>query len=75
MYGDDDQSETVMVNKSRKAAMKNIWFLLIWLTVVAVESFLYSIFSFYLSGDMCEPEHISQAADSFIEFIDRFLNY
>ena len=55
--------------------MKNIWFLLIWLTVVAVESFLYSIFSFYLSGDMCEPEHISQAADSFIEFIDRFLNY
>ena len=55
--------------------MKNVWFLLIWLTVVAVESMVYSMSNFYLSGPKCQPLHVSQGLDSFFEFLDRFIGY
>ena len=35
--------------------MRNIWFLLIWLSVVAFESFIFSLLTYYLSGELCEP--------------------
>ena len=44
---------SLMLHESRKAAMKKIWILLIWLMVVAIESLLYSILTYYLSGDHC----------------------
>lgn len=55
--------------------MRNIWFLLIWLSVVAFESFLFSLLTYYLSGENCEPIHVKEEVDSFLEFIDRFVNY
>lgn len=42
-----------MLHESRKAAMKKIWILLIWLVVVTIELFIYSILTYYLSGDKC----------------------
>ena len=36
--------------------MSNVWVQLIWITVVAIENFLYSLFSFYLSGEHCSYE-------------------
>jgi len=33
--------------------MKKIWILLIWLVVVTIELFIYSILTYYLSGDKC----------------------
>ena len=38
----------LMINTSRKAAMKNVWTLLIWLLVVVIESFTYSFTIFVL---------------------------
>jgi len=38
----------LMINTSRKAAMKNVWTLLIWLLVVVIESFTYSLTDFLL---------------------------
>ena len=55
--------------------MKNIWFLLIWLTFVAVEGLLYSIAGKYVTGDDCEPVHVSYAVDSCLHFFDRFCGY
>ena len=55
--------------------MRNIWFLLIWLSVVAFESFLFSLLTYYLSGELCEPSHVKREVASLLEFIDRFVNY
>ena len=55
--------------------MQNIWFLLIWLTVVAIEGLLYSILVYYLPGEHCSPVRISNELDSFFKFFDRFSTY
>jgi len=55
--------------------MKKIWILLIWLMVVAISNFVYSILIYYLSGDDCEPTHISLELDSAFKNLDRFLGY
>ena len=59
--------------------MNNIWFLLIWLTFVAVEGLLYSIAGKYLlfedTSDDCEPVLVSYAVDSCLHFFDRFCGY
>lgn len=72
-YGPADS--TNCVHLSRKAAMKNVWMLLIWITVVAIESFLYSILELYLTGQRCEPIHVSQSTSDFFKFLDRFCGY
>ena len=43
----------LLLTKTRKAAMRNIWALLIWLSVVAVEAQVYSICGYYMSGEQC----------------------
>ena len=55
--------------------MKNIWVQLIWITIVTIESFLYSICKYYLTGEDCAPQHVSNSANSFIELFDRFCEY
>ena len=50
------EDSAVNLNSSRKAAMSNVWVQLIWITVVAIENFLYSLFGFYLSGEHCSYE-------------------
>ena len=55
--------------------MNNIWILLIWLTVVTVEAFLYSFFKFTLSGPYCNPTRISLGLNAFFEYLDRFSNF
>ena len=65
----------VLVSKARQKAMKNIWFYLIWLIVVVFEEHLYSIFTFFMKGPQCEPLHVSNQADAFIDYIDRMTGY
>ena len=65
----------LLLTKTRKAAMRNIWVLLIWMSFVALEAQIYSVSTYYLSGDKCEPVRISFALDSFFVAFDRFVNY
>lgn len=69
-----DENAT-LVNESRKKAMSNIWYFLIWLSFTAIESFLYAIFSYYMTGSQCQPIHISQSGDGWLEYFDRFMEY
>ena len=55
--------------------MSNIWFLLIWLIVVALEGFIYSFSVFYLAGPDCQVTRISFSLNAFIMFADRFIGY
>ena len=55
--------------------MSNVWFLLIWLSAITVEAFIYSLMNYYMSGPYCNPTRISNAMDSFFEFFDRFCGY
>ena len=55
--------------------MKNVWVQLIMITICAVESFLYSLFKFYLADDECQPTKISQEGDSILQFFTKFMEY
>ena len=72
---DSRKSEANLITKSRQTAMRNIWVLLIWLTVSAVEGLTYSLCGKLLSGEHCEPVHISDSADAFFTWFDRFMGY
>ena len=64
-----------MLNESRKKAMSNIWYFLIWLSFSAIEGFLYSILVKYMSGPDCQPEHISVEGNGILQYFDRFMEY
>ena len=51
LLGDDDQ----VLNQTRKIAMHNIWIFLCCLTIVSLESQLYSIFKYFLTDINCKP--------------------
>ena len=56
--------------------MMNVWVQLIWITICATESFLYSIFKFYLASDekgkVCSPTKISNEGNNILEFFTKF---
>ena len=51
-----DEPSFLAINKSRKAAMNNVWLLQIWLLVVAIESFTYSLVLLIRANDDCTPD-------------------
>ena len=59
--------------------MMNVWVQLIWITIVAIESFLYSIFKLYLAsdkrGEVCAPTIISNEGNNILEFFTKFMEY
>ena len=59
--------------------MMNVWVQLIWITICATESFLYSIFKFYLASDekgkLCSPTKISNEGNNILEFFTKFMEY
>lgn len=77
----DDQSLSIdeysayNINLSRKAAMRNIWVQLIWISLVTLEALLYSVSRYYWTGDNCMPIHVSGPVNDVIEYFDRFCEY
>lgn len=67
--------EIQQLNESRQKAMKNIYVLLYCLTFVAIESFVYSMMTFYLSGPDCQPTRVKEEVKSFFQFFDRFISF
>ena len=63
------------MTESRKTAMRNIWILLVWLSIVAFEAQLYSVLGYILFGQYCQMTNVSVGVNAFINYIDRFLNY
>ena len=64
------------INTSRKAAMNNVWFLLIWLFAVAIEGFTFSLTLLLVHGPDCEPVSSSgQTVKEVFQFIDKLFNF
>ena len=55
--------------------MKNVWFLLIWLAVVSLESISYNVFVRISDDDDCLPTVASLNAYDIIKMIDRMVSY
>ena len=70
-----DDPTFLAINESRRVAMSNVWMLLIWLLVVAVESWSYSFVLLMTSEEECLPMDIPQWWKDLIAFVDRELNY
>ena len=71
----EDDPQFLATNQSRKVAMDHIWLLLIWLIVVAVESFAYSLTLLLEANEDCSPKHVDQEWPNYIQFLDRVTNY
>ena len=69
-YSKDDR-RYLAINESRRAAMCNVWLLLIWLVVAAVESFTYSLAALLTAPEDCLPEDTSQSWRAILQFVDR----
>ena len=54
-----DDPQYLAINESRRVAMCNVWLLLAWLLVVAIESWLYSFVLLMISDDECLPADIA----------------
>ena len=67
--------EYLAINESRKKAMSDVWLLLIWLLVVAIESFTYSVLTLSFYDDHCVPRHLSLLWYDIFTMIDRMTNY
>jgi len=64
------------INESRKQAMENVWFLLIWLLVTAILSFTYSLVKLLRSNSGCFPQNdTAHLFKNFIEFMNRTLDF
>ena len=65
------------INESRKQAMGNVWFLLIWLMVTAILSFTYSFVKFLRSNIDCSPHNgtKNQLFENFILFMNRTVDF
>ena len=64
------------INESRKQAMENVWFLLIWLLVTAILSFTYSLVKLLRSSLGCFPQNdTAHLFKNFIEFMNRTLDF
>ena len=63
------------INESRKKAMSNVWFLLIWLFIVAIESFIYSLLTLIFYDENCVPTHIPLFWYNIFTLFDRTTNY
>ena len=72
---DSREDPSYNLNLSRKAAMRNIWIQLSFISVASIETFLYSIFRYYMTGEHCVPIHTSSSVNSWIEFLNRFCEY
>ena len=63
------------INESRRAAMSNVWFLLIWLAFVSVESVIYNIIEMTMTDVDCAPTKFSQDVHDLLKLFDRIVNY
>ena len=67
--------EYLAINESRKKAMSDVWFLLIWLLIVSIESLTYSVLTLIFYNDDCVPSHVSLFWYNIFTLIDRTTNY
>ena len=54
--------------------MNNVWFFLIWLMVVAVESFVFSMQKLFTATDDCVPATDNRTLSEVFQFLDRMIN-
>ena len=55
--------------------MSNVWFLLIWLAFVSVESVIYNIIEMTMTDVDCAPTKFSQDVHDLLKLFDRIVNY
>ena len=54
-----EDKQYMAINESRRAAMRNVWLLLIWFILVTIESVSYNIEALIGDYNNCESRHFS----------------
>jgi len=69
-----DDATFTAINESRRQAMRNVWFLLIWFLIAAFESFLFSLYVLVFSEPWCYGWKSPPQLRDCIKFVDRTVN-